>query len=136
MKTIRFTKFVFYTILGFTESHSGVLGDIPGFVQLIPGSYKSDKPINVTGIDKIRLKYVCNIGSIVNGTREPINYSFVFSSRPSHKLFRKPRIEFFKKNFKPVLSHITFYLEDDDLKAVDFNGETISFTCQRIKIWK
>ena len=29
---------------------------------------------------------------------------------------------------------ITFYLEDDDHKPVDFNGETISFTCQLIKI--
>ena len=29
---------------------------------------------------------------------------------------------------------ITFYLEDDDHKPIDFNGETISFTCQLIKI--
>ena len=33
-----------------------------------------------------------------------------------------------------LLSLITFYLEDDDRKPVDFNGETISFTCQLIKI--
>ena len=26
----------FNTISGYTESHSGVSGDIPGFVQLIP----------------------------------------------------------------------------------------------------
>ena len=31
-------------------------------------------------------------------------------------------------------SHLTFYLEDDDHKSVDFNGETKSFTCQLIKI--
>ena len=43
--TIKFTKksFFFYTILGFTQSHSGVLGDIEGFVQLILGSYKSSE---------------------------------------------------------------------------------------------
>ena len=35
---------------------------------------------------------------------------------------------------KSVLSHITFYLEDDDHKPVEFNNETISFTCQLIKI--
>ena len=34
-------KIFFYSILGFTESHSGVLGDIPSFVQLIPGKYKA-----------------------------------------------------------------------------------------------
>ena len=42
------------------------------------------------------------------------------------------------KNFKmlnrSVLSFITFYSEDDDHEPVDFNGETISFTCQLIKI--
>ena len=41
----------FYTWLGSVESHSRVLGDIPQFFQLIPASYKSDKPINITGID-------------------------------------------------------------------------------------
>ena len=67
-KSIRFTKKCFYTILGFTESHSGELGDIEGFVQLIPGNYKSDKPIGITGIDKNHLKCDCIQGSIVNGT--------------------------------------------------------------------
>ena len=46
----------FYTILGFTQSRSYPLDDIDGFYQLIAGSYKSDKPINITGIDKIHLK--------------------------------------------------------------------------------
>ena len=31
---------------------------------------------------------------------------------------------------KSVLSHITFYLEDDDYKPVNFEIETINFTCQ------
>ena len=36
-KTIRFIKKSFFsTILGFTQSHSGVSGDIIGFIQLIP----------------------------------------------------------------------------------------------------
>ena len=39
-------------------------------VQLISGSYKSDKPYNLTAIDNVHLKYDCFIGSIVNGIRE------------------------------------------------------------------
>ena len=31
-KTIRFTKDIFYTILGSTQPHSGLLGDIPKFL--------------------------------------------------------------------------------------------------------
>ena len=35
-KTIRFTKnSFFYTKLGFTQSHSGTLGDFEGFVHLL-----------------------------------------------------------------------------------------------------
>ena len=101
---------------------------------MIAGSYKSDKPINITGIDKIHLKCYCIQVSIVNGIREPILYSFPLSSPPGHKIYKEPRVKLFKKVNKSVLSHITFYFEDDDHKSVDFNGETISFTCQLIKI--
>ena len=133
--TLIFTqKSFFYTILGFTRSRSYPLDDIDGFYQLIAGSYKSDKPINITGIDKIHLKCDCVNGSIVNGVREPILYSFVLSSPPGHKIYKEPRIKLFKKINKSLLSHITFYFEDDDHKPVDFNGRTVSFTCQLIKI--
>ena len=101
---------------------------------MIAGSYKSDRPINITGIDKIHLKCDCIQGSIVNGIREPILYSFALSSPPGYKIYKEPRIKLFKKINKSVLSHITFYFEDDDHKPVDFNNETISFTCQLIKI--
>ena len=134
-QTIIFTeKSFFYTILGFTRSHCYPLDDIDGFYQIIAGSYTSEKPINITGIDKIHLKCDCIQGSIVNGIREPILYSFALSSPPGHKIYKEPRVKLFKKINKSVLSHITFYFEDDDHKSVDFNGETISFTCQLIKI--
>ena len=134
-QTLIFTeKSFFYTVLGFTQSRSYPLNDIDSHYQIIAGSYKSDKPINITGIDKIHLKCDCIQGSTVNGIREPILYSFALSSPPGHKIYKEPRVKLFKKVTKSVLSHITFYFEDDDYKAVDFHGETISFTCQLIKI--
>ena len=134
-QTLIFTEnSFFYTFLGYTQSRSYPLEDIDGHYQLIAGSYKSDKPINITGIDKIHLKCDCIHGSIVNGVRKPILYSFAWSSPPGHKMYKEPRVKLFKKVNKSVLSHITFYLEDDDYKPVDFHGETISFTCQLIKI--
>ena len=134
-QTLIFTeKSFFYTILCFTRSRSYRLKDIDGFYQLNAGSYKGDKPINITGIDKIHLKCDCIQGSIVSGIREPILYSFALPSPPGHKIFKEPRIKLFKKINKSVLSHITFYLENDDHKPADFNGEMISFTCQLIKI--
>ena len=127
-------KSFFYTTLGFTQSRSYPLDDIEGFYQLISGFYKSDKPINITGIDKIHLKTDCIQGSIINGIREPILYSLALSSPPGYKIYEEPRVKPFKKINKSVLSHITFYFEDDDHKTVHFNNETISFTCQIIKI--
>ena len=120
-QTLIFTeKSFFYTILGFTQSHQGPLNDIDGHYQLIAGSYKSDKPINITGIDKIHLKCDCVQGSTINCIGQPILNSFALSSPPGHKIYKEPRIKLFKKVNKSVLSHITFYFEDDDHKAVDF----------------
>ena len=134
-QTLIFTnKSLFYTTLGFTQSHSYPLDDIDGFYQLIAGSYKSDRPINITGIDKNHLKCDCIQGSIMNGIREPILYSFTLDQPPNHKIYKEPKNKLFFKKNKRVLSHITFYLEDDDYKPVDFNNEIVSFTCQLIKI--
>ena len=130
-QTLIFTnKSFFYTILGFTQSHQGPLNDIEGFYQILPGSYEN----KITGIDNVHLKRDFIQGSIVNGIREPILYSFALSSPPNHKIYKEPKVKLFKKVNKSVLSHTTFYLEDDDYKPVDFHNETITFTCQLIKI--
>ena len=134
-QTLIFTeRSFFYTILGFNQSRCYPLDDIDSHYQIIAGFYKSDRPVNIIGIDKIHLKCDCIQGSIINGIREPILYSFALSSPPGHKIYKEPRVKLFKKVNKSVLSHITFYFEDDDYKPVDFHNETISFTCQLIKI--
>ena len=52
------------------------------------------------------------------------------------KYTKNQESNFLKKINKSVLSHVNFYFEDDDHKHVDFNGETISFTCQLIETQK
>ena len=91
---------------------------------------KVKKPINFSGIGKVHLK--CNTinGGILNGCREPILYIFASDKPPGHKIHKETRIKLFEKIIKSVLSHITFHLEDDDHKPVNFNTETINFTCQ------
>ena len=69
-KSIRFTKKPFLRkSIGFNQSHSRDFGDFKGFIQLIPGKHKSDKLINITGVDKVHLKFDCYNGSKVNGFR-------------------------------------------------------------------
>ena len=132
-KTIRFTKKpLFYTIVGFTQSHSGVLGDIEAFIRKIP--YKSDKPINITGIDEIHLKCGFINRSIVNVIREPNLYSFALDKSRDHKIHKEPRTKHLKRKNKSVLSHFAFSLEDDDHTPGDFNGETVSIAGQLVKL--
>ena len=108
-QTLVFTeKSSFYTILGFTRSRSYPLDDIEGFYQLVAGSYKGHRPTTITRVDKNHLKCDCFDGSVLNGVRGPILYSFALSSPPGHKIYKEPRINFFKKVNKSVLSHITF----------------------------
>ena len=124
-----------YTILAFIQSHSRPLGKINGYFQFSPGTYKKGKKTNhIAGSNKVCLKCNCINGSIVNGIREPILYNFALKKPPGRKIYKESRIKLFKKIYKPVLSQRIFYLEDNDLKPVDFNGETISKTFQLGKI--
>ena len=132
--TLRFDeKSFFHTLLGFTpywdyKPTNVIHADAPGV-------YTSDKIIlNLNTINKIHLK--CDIidGSVVNGVRQPILYSFVLDKKPGYKVFSEPETIHYKKINKSVLSTITFYIEDDSDKEVDFNQETLTFTLQMIKI--
>ena len=102
---------------------------------LIPSVYPSDKIIlNLNTIDKIHLKCDCIDGSIQDGVRQPIQFSFVMDKPSGYKVFAEPETIHYKKINKSVVNIITFYLEDDDYKEYNFNGETLTFTLQMIKI--
>ena len=122
---IRFDeKSFFSTILGFT----------PGWDYKNYNQYLSQKIVNLSSTNKIHLKCDAIDGSVVDGTRQPILYSFVLDKPAGYKVFCEPETIHFKKTNKSVLNIITFYLEDDNNEEVNFNGETLTFTLQMIKI--
>ena len=122
---IRFDeKSFFSTILGFT----------PGWDYKHYNKYTSQKLVNLGSTNKVHLKCDCIDGSVLNGLRQPILYSFVLDKLPGYKVFSEPETIHYKKINKSVLNTITFYLEDDSDKEVDFNQETLTFTLQMIKI--
>ena len=122
---IRFDeKSFFSTILGFT----------PGWDYKHYNQYLSQKIVNLSNTNKIQLKCDAIEGSVVNGVRQPILYSFVLDKPAGYKIFSEPETIHYKKINKSVLNTITFYLEDDNNKEVNFNGETLTFTLQMIKI--
>ena len=123
--TLRFDKkSFFHTLLGYD----------PYFDYKVPGVYTSDKILNLNTTNKIHLKCDCIDGSIQNGLRQPILFTFVLDKPSGYKIFCEPEIIHYKKINKPVLNTITFYLEDENNKEVDFIGKTLTFTLQRIKI--
>ena len=122
---IRFDEQSFFsTVLGFT----------PGWDYKHYNKYISQKFLNLGSTNKIHLK--CDIidGSVVDGLRQPILYSFVLDKKPEYKVFSEPETIHFKKLNKSVLNTITFYLEDIKNKEVNFSQETLTFTLQMIKI--
>ena len=123
--TLRFDeKSFFHTLLGFEP-----------YWDYKPGVYTSNKIIlNLYTINKIHLKCDCIDGSIQDGVRQPILYSFVLDKPAGYKIFCDPETIHYKKINKSILNTVTFYLEDDNNEEVNFNGETLTFTLQMIKI--
>ena len=113
---------------------SNILGFTPGWDYKHYNKYVSQKIVNLSSTIKIHLKCVAIDGSIQNGVRQPILYSFVLDKIPGYKVFSEPETIHYKKINKSVLNAITIYLEDNDHKEVNFNGETLTFTLQMIKI--
>ena len=132
--TLRFDeKWFFYTLLGFEPYWD--YKPTNAFNSKSDGVYTSDKVIlNLNTINKIHLN--CDIinGSIQDGVRQPILFSFVLDKPAGYKVFCEPETIHYKKINKSVLNTITLYLEDDNNKEVNFNGETLTFTLQMIKI--
>ena len=112
------------------------LNELLGFTMecYIPGTHISEKPVMITTTDKVHLKCDCVDGSIVNGIREQILCSFNLSAPPGYKIIKEPNIILYKKINKTRLDNIHFFLEDNNHNPVDFNGETLTFTIQIIKI--
>ena len=122
---IRFDENSFFsTILGFT----------PGWDYKHYNKYTSQKIVNLGSTNKIHLKCDSIHGSVLNGIRHPILFSFVLDKLPGYKVFCEPETIHYKKINKSVLHTITFYLENDNNEIIDFNQETLTFTLQMIKI--
>ena len=106
--TLRFDeKYFFHTLLGLEPywdhkpNHFNHLD--------IPTVYINGKILKLSITKKIHSK--CDIidGSVVNGLRQPILYSFVLDKLPGYKVFSEPETIHYKKINESVLSTITFF---------------------------
>ena len=79
---------------------------------------------------------ICDVidGSIVGSFRQSILFSFVLDELPGYKVFCEPETIQYQKKEIILLNTIILHLEDDNLEEVNFNGKTLTFTLQKIKI--
>ena len=117
-------KSFFSTVLGFTS----------GWDYKQCNKDISQKILNLGSTKKIHLKCDVIDGSVVNGLRQPTLCSFVLDKNSGYKVFYEPQTKHYKKINQSVLNIITFYSEDDINEEVNFNGETLTYTLQMVKI--
>ena len=63
-----------------------------------PGVEASEKISNLTTIEENQLKCDVFDGSVVNGLRQPIHFSFVSEKLPGNRVFCEPQRTLYKKN--------------------------------------
>ena len=86
---IRFDEKLFFsTILGFT----------PSWDYKTYNKYFSQKIVNLSSTNKIHLKCDCIDGSVQNGLRQPILFSFVLDKPSGYKVFSEPETIQYKQN--------------------------------------
>ena len=130
--TLRFDKISFFnTLLGFSpywdyKPRNSTYPELQGI-------YTSDEVLNINTIDEIHSKYNGIDGSIQNGLSQPILFGFVLHKKQGFKEFREQESKLYKEINKSVLHTITFYLEDDNIEKVDFDGKTSTFTLHMIE---
>ena len=106
------------TILGFTR-----YWDYKDFGN----GYFSEKNRNLTVIDEIHLKCDVIDESVFNVVGQTILCSFILDKKPGFNFFCNAETGEYQKVNKDVLKTISFHLQVDNHKAVDFNGETLTF---------
>ena len=67
-----------------------------------PGVYTSDKVLSLSTIKEILLKYDVFDGSLVNGIRQPILFSFILNKPAGLKILCEPETIHYKKMNKSV----------------------------------
>ena len=65
--------------------------------------YTSQKTVNLSNTNKIRLKCEVIDGSAVNGLRQPLLYSFLLDKPVGYKVFSQPETVHYKKKQIKVL---------------------------------
>lgn len=116
-------------IIDFTRSDS--IGSILGFSDdriLSEGTFTSDKLINVTSINNLRIECDLISGSYHNGKGTHTIYEFDPDADPGYKINEQPKHLIYLPVVRRRISTINISILDQNGELVDFRGENI--TCR------
>ena len=122
----------FNTLLGFTSHWDSKITNavhVDG-----PGVFTSDKFSSLSTIEKIHSKCDVIDGSVVDGFKQPILFSFVLDKPSVYRVFCEPMTYHYKKLKKSILNTRTFYLKDDENEEIDVNEEVLTSILQMVKV--
>ena len=97
--------------------------------------YTSQKIVNLSTTNKLHLNCDVVDGGLQKGLLTPVLFNFLLVKPSGYKVFYEPETFQYKRIIKSVLNTVSFHFEVDNHEKVDFNGETLSYTLQMIKIW-
>lgn len=104
------------------------LKDILGFNKktLNAGSHGSDNMANILDVNTILVHLNIITGSYVNGTPNPVIYSFFPNVSPGYKIVERPQNLIYLPVAVDTIKHLNVTLTDQDNNPLNLRGETLT----------
>lgn len=108
-----------------SDSIASLLGFTPRILEA-NHVHESDLPVNIIGINALRIE--CNIttGAYVNNKKVHTIHSFFPSTPPGYKIIEVPTNPIYLPVIVKTIDHLQIKVVDQDGRLVNFRGETIT----------
>ena len=90
------------------------------------GFHKSENMVNILTINSIRVNIDIISGSYVNGSTQPIIYSFCADVSPGYKIIENPHNLLYLPITADTIHSITIWLTDQNENELNLRGENLS----------
>ena len=92
------------------------------------GTHANENPVVIMSVNSIMVHCDIIIGSRLNGMEAPVIYNFFPDARPGDKIISTPKNLVYVPLTMDVLSHMTYWLTDQNGRELDLRGEELTIT--------
>ena len=90
------------------------------------GRHESEKPVNIMKINSILVHNNLISSSYLNGSSQPVVYSFFPNVAPGYKIVEKPSNIIYLPVSADIIYQMTSWLTDQDNNPIDLRGEVLT----------